>query len=240
MFFERSEVGKFGRDDRLPSEHAVHSDNSHKGCASTFAVVAQRRLGVFHGMNPGLLGIRPAPLGLGCPLSGPLAKGRLRWRLHPAKGRARPLSSPPRWDNRWKLRFEPPRVGLPGSHCRSRRPVDRRHRMRGSSLSKRHGIAGRDTVLALMLQHAIADVGRVIRPPYSIAIAGSGTSSVEQHGYRGAALRGCPTNSIVRPERACKKLRSADLYPSARSRALKALPTPSPGFQAAHHRARAH
>jgi hypothetical protein len=76
--------------------------------------------------------------------------------------------------------------------------------------------------------------------PYSIAVAGSGTSCVEQHGTGVPHSVRCPTNSIVRSERACKKLRSADLYPSARSRALKALPTPSPEFPAAQHMARAY
>lgn len=45
MLFERSEVRKLVGNDRLPSELAVHSDNCHNGCASPFAVAAQRRLG---------------------------------------------------------------------------------------------------------------------------------------------------------------------------------------------------
>ena len=32
---------KAGRDNRLPTEHAVHSDNCHYGCASTLAVIVQ-------------------------------------------------------------------------------------------------------------------------------------------------------------------------------------------------------
>ena len=96
-----------------------------------------------------------------------------------------------------------PRVWLPRNHCRSRRPVDRRHRIwRESSLSKRHGIAGRDIVLALMLQRAIADVGGVMRFPYSIAIT---HSVIVPHSHPPSSnmdtrmpTRGCSTISIRR------------------------------------------
>ena len=74
-------------------------------------------------------------LGLGLPVIRPFGKGPLALAAPSSQGPCTaPFGPSPHGmtTGLWQLNsFQPPRVGFPGSHCRSRRPVDRRHRMAG-------------------------------------------------------------------------------------------------------------